>query len=87
MNVAYIPPAESAVSIGFAIPAQTVTNVATDIISGKPVQHAFLGIRYGTLTPDIAQQYNINSDHGLVVMQVEPSSPATTPASSPATSS
>ena len=76
MNVAYIPPTASAVSIGFAIPAQTVTNVANDIISGKPVQHAFLGIRYGTLTPQIAQQYNIKSDHGLVVLQVQNGTPA-----------
>ena len=67
MNVAYIPPAASAVSIGFAIPAQTVTNVADDLIAGKAVQHAFLGIRYGTLTPEIAQQYSISADHGLIV--------------------
>jgi serine protease DegQ len=76
MNVAYIPPSASAVSIGFAIPAQTVTNVANDIIAGKPVQHAFLGIRYGTLTPQIAQQYSIQSDHGLVVLQVQQGTPA-----------
>jgi serine protease DegQ len=76
MNVAYIPPAESAVSIGFAIPATTVNSVATDLIAGKAVQHAFLGIRYGTLTPEIAQQYNINSDHGLVVLEVQTGTPA-----------
>ncbi|HEY7024758.1 MAG TPA: trypsin-like peptidase domain-containing protein [Candidatus Limnocylindrales bacterium] len=76
MNVAYIPPSESAVSIGFAIPAQTVQNVADDLIAGKQVQHAFLGIRYGTLTPEIAQQYSINSDHGLVVLEVQSGTPA-----------
>ncbi len=76
MNVAYIPPQESAVSIGFAIPATTVTNVANDLIAGKQPQHAFLGIRYGTLTPEIAQQYNINADHGLIVEQVQSGTPA-----------
>jgi serine protease DegQ len=76
MNVAYIPPSASAVSIGFAIPAQTVTNVADDLIAGKPVQHAFLGIRYGTLTPQVARQYNINADHGLIVLEVQAGSPA-----------
>jgi serine protease DegQ len=76
MNVAYIPPTSSAVSIGFAIPATTVTSVANDLISGKTVQHAFLGIRYGTLTPQLAQQYNINADHGLVVLQVQSGTPA-----------
>ena len=78
MNVAYIPPSSSAVSIGFAIPAQTVTAIADDLIAGKPVQHAFLGIRYGQLTPEIAQQYNINSDHGLIVLDVQSGSPAET---------
>jgi len=76
MNVAYIPPSASAVSIGFAIPAVTVSAIANDLIAGKPVQHAFLGIRYGQLTPQIAQQYNINSDHGLVVLEVQSGSPA-----------
>jgi S1-C subfamily serine protease len=76
MNVAYIPPAQSAVSIGFAIPATTVTSVADDLIAGKPVAHAYLGVRYGALTPQIAQQYNIKSDHGLMILQVEPGTPA-----------
>jgi serine protease DegQ len=78
MNVAYIPPTSSAVSIGFAIPATTVTSVADDLISGKQVQHAFLGIRYAALTNQIAQQYNINADHGLVVLEVQANSPAQT---------
>ena len=43
---------------------------------GKPVQHAFLGIRYGTLTPQLAQQYNINANHGLVVLEVQAGTPA-----------
>src|SRR3954451_2519034 len=76
MNVAYIPPAQSAVSIGFAIPATTVTSVADDLIAGKAVQHAFLGVRYGTLTPEIAQQYAIHSDHGLIVLDVQSGTPA-----------
>ncbi|HEY5519765.1 MAG TPA: trypsin-like peptidase domain-containing protein [Candidatus Limnocylindrales bacterium] len=76
MNVAYIPPSASAVSIGFAIPAVTVSAIADDLIAGKPVQHAFLGIRYGQLTPQIAQQYSISSDHGLVVLEVQSGSPA-----------
>jgi S1-C subfamily serine protease len=78
MNVAYIPPAASAVSIGFAIPAATVTTVADDLIAGKPVQHSYLGIRYAPLTAQIAQQYDIRSDHGLVVLEVVAGSPAAT---------
>ena len=76
MNVAYIPPSASAVSIGFAIPASTVTNVADDLIAGKQPQHSFLGIRYGALTPEVAQEYNFTSDSGLVILEVQPGTPA-----------
>jgi serine protease DegQ len=76
MNVAYIPPAASAVSIGFAIPATTVTAVADALIAGQPVRHAFLGVRYAPLTPQVAQQYGINAERGLIVLEVEPDSPA-----------
>ena len=46
------------------------------LVAGKTVQHAFLGIRYSALTPEIAQQYNIDTDHGLVVEQVQAGTPA-----------
>jgi serine protease DegQ len=55
MSEAYIPPSVGAVAIGFAIPAATVTRVADDIIAGQPVQHTYLGIRYGAVTAQVAQ--------------------------------
>lgn len=76
MNVAYIPPQASAVSIGFAIPASTVTSVADTLIAGREVEHAYLGIRYARLTPEIAQRYELGVERGLVVMEVESGSPA-----------
>jgi serine protease DegQ len=76
MNVAYIPPQASAVSIGFAIPASTVTSVADALIAGQQVPHAFLGIRYAPLTPEIRQRYGIAAEQGLIVLSVEPGSPA-----------
>jgi S1-C subfamily serine protease len=33
--------------VGFAVPANTVKAVATDLIAGKTVQHAYLGVRVG----------------------------------------
>ena len=76
MNVAYIPPSASAVSIGFAIPAATVTSDADHLIAGETVPHAYLGIRYAELTPQIAQRYDIQADQGLVVLEVMTGSPA-----------
>lgn len=78
MSEAYIPPSAGAVALGFAIPASTVTRVADDLIAGKPVQHTYLGIRYGAVTTQVAQQYNLSVDHGLYVVDVTTGSPAAT---------
>ena len=76
MNEAYIPPSTGAVSLGFAIPASTVTSVADELIAGQPVQHTYLGIRYGAVTTQVAQQYGLAVDHGLYVVDVSSGSPA-----------
>lgn len=78
MSEAYIPPSAGAVALGFAIPASTVTRVADDLIAGKPVQHTYLGIRYGAVTTQVAQQYGLSVDHGLYVVDVTTGSPAAT---------
>jgi serine protease DegQ len=49
INVAFIPPAARAVSIGFAIPAPTVA------------VHAFLGVQPAEVTPQLAQQFGLRS--------------------------
>jgi S1-C subfamily serine protease len=76
MNVAYIPPAAAAVSIGFAIPASTVTTVADALIEGREVRHAYLGVRYGPVTPELAERYSLGVEQGLYVLEVAPDSPA-----------
>src|SRR5205085_1967535 len=45
VNVAYIPPSASAVSIGFAIPAPTVTDVVKQLIAKGKAAHAYLGVQ------------------------------------------
>jgi S1-C subfamily serine protease len=76
VNVAYIPPTESAVSLGFAIPAPTAIDVIEQLISTGRVEHAFLGIEPRPLTPDIARQLNISTSEGVLVFNVTPGSAA-----------
>ncbi len=76
MNVAYIPPAAAAVSIGFAIPASTVTTVADALLDGREVRHAYLGVRYGPVTPELAERYSLGVEQGLYVLEVASDSPA-----------
>jgi serine protease DegQ len=76
MNVAYIPPTTGAVSIGLAIPAQTVTSVVNQLLKNGKVEHPFLGVQPATLTPEIAQQLGVPVSSGVIALQVVPGSPA-----------
>ena len=70
MNVAYIPPNQSAVSIGFAIPAATVADTAQQLIKNGKVQHAFLGIEPRPLDQYTAQQLGIDVSQGVLVFSL-----------------
>ena len=77
LNVAYLPPdVTGAESIGFAIPSDTVTSVADQLIDNGRVSSPFLGVRYGDLTPEIAEQFGLSAQNGVIVVEVEPGSPA-----------
>ncbi len=76
INVAYIPPAAGAESLGFAIPAPTVRHVVAQLLENGRVRHAFFGIAPGTLTPEIAQRFDLRESRGVLVLEVTPNSPA-----------
>jgi S1-C subfamily serine protease len=76
INVAYIPPTEAAVSIGFAIPAPTVRSVVEQLISNGTVQHPFLGIVPRPVLPGVAAQLGLQDTAGVLVFDVTPNSPA-----------
>ena len=77
INVAYLPPDQTgAESIGFAIPSDTATSVADQLISSGRVSNPYLGIRYTDLTQDIADQFGLSVQNGVIVTEVERGSPA-----------
>lgn len=76
INVAYIPPAVGAESLGFAIPAPTVRDVVSELLDTGRVRHAFFGVRPGRLTPEIARRLNVERDSGVLVLEVTAGSPA-----------
>jgi serine protease Do len=78
INDAYVPQTPSgapAEGLGFAIPAETAISVADQIIETGEVSHPYLGVRPFDLTPEIARQYNLSVERGVLV-QVQPGSPA-----------
>ncbi len=76
INVAYIPPTAGAESLGFAIPAPTVRDVVTQLLDTGRVRHAFFGVRPASLTPEIAQRFDLRQDRGVLVLEVTAGSPA-----------
>jgi S1-C subfamily serine protease len=57
--------------IGFAIPINTVANVAAQILKNGKVEHAYLGIGVDQVTPQLAQLFNLPVKHGLLVRDVQ----------------
>lgn len=76
INVAYIPPAGGAVSIGFAIPAATVAAVVEDLLDDGEASHPFLGVRPQAVTPTLAEQYDLPRDEGVLVLSATSGGPA-----------
>jgi S1-C subfamily serine protease len=81
MNTAIISGAQG---LGFAIPINTVQGIARQLISKGEVEHPYLGVQMVTLTPEIKQQLEIESDgrirvaadQGVLLIRIVPGSPA-----------
>lgn len=62
--------------IGFAIPSNRAKWVTRELIKHGRVRRAYLGIRIGDVTPDLAGELKIPVRSGVVVLGVLPDSPA-----------
>jgi S1-C subfamily serine protease len=58
------------VGIGFAVPSNTVKNVAAQLLRNGKVAHAYLGILGQAITPDLAQSYKLPVTSGVLVAKV-----------------
>ncbi len=67
---------EGNVGIGFAIPIDTASEIAQQLIDTGQVEHAFLGISGTDLTPEIADVLNLDDNSGALVQTVVSGSPA-----------
>ena len=70
INVAAIPPTPDtrAVSIGFAIPSTTVIPIVEQLLESGEARHARLGIEPANLTPEVAEEFEIERDGGGIVV-------------------
>ncbi len=59
--------AEDAQGIGFAIPSNAVRGLVKGVIASGKVQRAYLGVQYISLTPSIANEYNLSVKQGAYI--------------------
>jgi S1-C subfamily serine protease len=64
------------VGIGFAIPINTVRNVAAQIVKIGKVQHAFLGVTTTPVTAQLARLFNLPTRTGMLVEGIDRASGA-----------
>ncbi len=64
------------VGIGFAIPIDTVKSEIHQLETTGEVDHAFIGISGGTITPDLAKAINLPVCEGVIVQSVVKGGPA-----------
>jgi S1-C subfamily serine protease len=67
---------EGNVGIGFAIPINTAKAEIAELESSGEVEHAYLGIEGGSITPQLAKALNLPVNEGVIVQSVVKGGPA-----------
>lgn len=62
--------------VGFAIPANTASLIARQLIDTGKVVRAYLGVTHRLLTPQVAAILNIPTQQGALITEVSPNTPA-----------
>lgn len=62
--------------IGFAVPVNLARRSMEELIKGGKVTRGYLGILQEDITPGLAQDFNLSTQNGALVGDVEPGTPA-----------
>ncbi len=76
INVAYIPPEQGAVAIGFAIPGATAVDVVGQLLRDGRATHSYLGIQPDQVTREVAAELGLERAGGVVVLAAIDGGPA-----------
>lgn len=68
--------AEGNVGVGFAVPINTVEEIASQLIETGKVERAFLGVEMQTISQETASDLGLVVSEGVLVATVRPGSPA-----------
>jgi serine protease Do/serine protease DegQ len=76
INTAILAPSGGNVGIGFSIPINMVRQITEQLLAHGSVKRGRLGVYVQDLTQKLAKAFGIDKEHGAVVSQVVPNSPA-----------
>src|SRR5690242_20687864 len=76
VNTAIFSPSGGSVGIAFAIPADTVKQVVTQLKDHGSVTRGWIGVQIQPVTPEIADSLGLKEAHGALVAQPQDNSPA-----------
>ncbi|MDP1573383.1 MAG: Do family serine endopeptidase [Coxiellaceae bacterium] len=76
INTAIIGPNDGNIGIGFAIPSNMVRAVIDQLLKYGKVERSMLGVIVQNITPELADALHIEKEHGALVSQVMPGTPA-----------
>ncbi len=76
VNTAIISPTGGSIGIGFAVPADTVTAVISQIKEYGQVKRGWLGVKIQSISEDIGESLGVPENTGALVAGVTPDSPA-----------
>ena len=75
MNTAIYSPNGGSIGIGFDIPADVVSSIAKQLISGGKVTRGYLGVTIQSVGDDNAESLGLKPDEGAMIMDVTPGGP------------
>jgi S1-C subfamily serine protease len=67
---------QGSVGIGFAVPVNTAKQLLPDLKAGEAIERAYLGVQMQDVTKQLADDLNLPSDKGALVVDVTQDSPA-----------
>jgi serine protease Do len=76
VNTAIVSPSGGSVGVGFSVPSDLASGVVSQLLQFGETHRGWLGVRYGTVTPEIAQRNGMPSQNGAVVSGVTEGGPA-----------
>jgi len=76
VNTAIVSPSGGSVGIAFAIPAETVKSVITQLKDKGKVTRGWIGVQIQGITPDIAENLGLKEARGALVAEPQATGPA-----------